>query len=71
MTEKRGILATDERRRNVMVTFRGETRCVSEWARVTGIGKKTISGRLERGWTARDALTTKPIRTRDYARKER
>lgn len=58
-------------RRNILLTFRGEIRCVSEWARITGIGKKTISGRLDRGWTAREALTTKPIRTRDYARKER
>jgi hypothetical protein len=49
-----------------MLTFRGETRCVSEWARIVGIGKKTISDRLKRGWSAHDALTIVPIPTRIY-----
>lgn len=56
-------------RRNVMLTFRGQTRCVSDWARVLNIGKKTISGRLERGWTVKKALTIKPVRTREYGGK--
>jgi hypothetical protein len=53
-------------RRNVMLMFRGETRCVSEWARIVGIGKKTISCRLKRGWSTRDALMNAPVPTRIY-----
>lgn len=52
--------------RNVLLTFRGETHCISEWARIVGIGKKTLADRVKRGWSAKDALTTKPVRTRDY-----
>jgi hypothetical protein len=57
--------------RNVSLTLQGQTHCISEWARITGIGKKTIADRIKRGWTAYAALTVKPVKTRDYSRKDR
>lgn len=40
-----------------LVTFRGETRNMLEWSRVTGIKHSTIQYRLKAGWTVEDALT--------------
>ncbi len=47
-------------RKNVMVTFNGETRCITAWARITGIHDETIRLRLKSGWSAREALTVPP-----------
>ena len=38
------------------VTFRGATRCISEWARITGIPRDTITLRIDRGWSVARAL---------------
>ena len=41
------------------VTFRGETRTISDWARVTGISFAALYSRLrDNGWPVRRALTT-------------
>lgn len=40
------------------VTFRGETLCVSHWARRLGIRQDTLSYRLRKGWPIEKALTT-------------
>jgi hypothetical protein len=47
-------------RKNTMLEFRGETKCISEWAEITGIRKNAICGRLERGWSIEEALTLGP-----------
>lgn len=48
------------------ITFNGETRTLQEWADITGIDRKTISGRIEKcGWSVEKALTTKPRGTND------
>jgi hypothetical protein len=36
----------------------GQRRCVTEWARITGIGHGTIYARIKMGWTIAKALTT-------------
>lgn len=41
---------------NRVLSWRGETRCVSEWAEVLGIKVKTLQTRLHRGWSTEDAL---------------
>ena len=42
------------------VTFNGETKTLSEWAKVTGISYQVLADRIYRyGWTAERALTTK------------
>lgn len=42
---------------NRLLTFNGQTKCVSEWANILGIYKGTITGRLNRGWTIERALS--------------
>lgn len=52
------------RRSNVLVTFQGQTMCISEWAERTGIPRKTLEKRLGRyGFTVEEALTS-PLRSR-------
>lgn len=48
------------RRSSRMVTLNGTTRCLNEWAEVTGLARETLRARLDRGWTAELALTTPP-----------
>lgn len=43
------------------LTYRGETRTISEWADVTGINQATIQSRVKKqGWGVEKALTTPP-----------
>lgn len=48
------------RKSNRLLTWNGETRCVTEWAEILGIGKTTIRERLVAGWSVADALSTPP-----------
>ena len=43
-------------RTNRFITFAGETRCISDWAEITGLSKGTILTRLNRGWPVELAL---------------
>jgi hypothetical protein len=52
-------------RKNVNVTYNGETLCISEWARRIGIDHKTLASRLASGMTVADAM--KPPTRRDPA----
>ena len=49
------------RRSNRWLSMGGETLCILDWSRLTGIGDRTIAARLDRGWSVEDALT-KPVR---------
>ena len=42
---------------SIFVTFNGEKKTISQWAKQTGIDKNTIRGRLLRGWPPELALT--------------
>lgn len=44
------------RRDNHMVTIEGETRCVGEWAKLSGIKERLIRGRLKRGDSGKTLL---------------
>ena len=46
---------------NQNIEYKGETKCVSEWSRKTGIARQTIQNRLESGWDVYDALTKPPM----------
>jgi len=46
------------RRTAHLITFNGETLNSTVWAERTGIERKTITGRIKRGWTVEEALTT-------------
>lgn len=52
---------TRNTRYNIMLTFKGETRCVSDWADVVGIPRQTIYYRIAHGWNVEQALT-QPVR---------
>jgi len=43
-------------RRNIFLTHNGVTRCVSEWAGVVGIGRRTLEERVRRGWSVQRVL---------------
>lgn len=50
--------------RNLLLTFRGETHCLMEWAEIVGINYRTLQGRILRyGWSIDRALST-PIDVR-------
>lgn len=49
-------------RRNVFLTFRGETLTISQWARRIGLHRKTLMYRVRAGWTVERALNQKPNR---------
>ena len=54
----------NNKRSNHLITFKGETQTLSEWARRTGINQTTIRSRLDRlGWSTEKALTI-PTRAR-------
>lgn len=45
-------------RKNVMLEFRGETKCLSEWAETLGVNRDALRTRIESGWSVEDALST-------------
>jgi hypothetical protein len=44
---------------NRLITFNGETKCVGEWAEITGLPNSTIQYRLDNGATPEEALSQK------------
>jgi hypothetical protein len=44
-------------RRNMMIQFRGETRCLGEWCELLDLPYHSIYTRLSRGWPVERALT--------------
>ena len=44
------------RKSNRLLTFHGETKCIAEWARTSGLPFPTIRNRINRGWTAEETL---------------
>lgn len=58
-------------RTNRLFTFEGETHCLSEWAEIKGVLIKSLSTRLDRGWTFERAITTPFRAMKAFARKPR
>lgn len=56
------------RRNNVLLTFKGETKYMTDWCEELGINQSTLSCRLSRGWSVEDALTKTAI---DYRKSTR
>ncbi|MGI9491753.1 MAG: hypothetical protein ACR2QF_05050 [Geminicoccaceae bacterium] len=44
------------RRNNIKITFAGQTKCLTAWAREFGIRHHTLKARLNRGWSIERAL---------------
>jgi hypothetical protein len=51
-------------RRNVFLTFNGETLTIAQWASRLGLNVKTLAYRVRAGWSAEEALTIPLKRTR-------
>lgn len=53
-------IAEQQRNRtnNVRYEWKGQARCIPEWAEVTGIAAGTLEARIARGWTIERALST-------------
>lgn len=47
-------------RTNIMLTHDGETLTIAEWTERTKLGRNTIWGRLQRGWSSERAITEPP-----------
>ncbi len=47
------------KRNTTLLTFRGETKSVPDWADATGIKAPTIHMRIKRGWSVEKALTVR------------
>lgn len=56
---------TRNRRTNIFITYKGETRCIKDWADITGIGKNTLYARYKSGIKVDDIFSTKDARCRD------
>jgi hypothetical protein len=50
------------RRANRVLEYRGESRCVAEWAEVLGVSPRLIVQRLSRNWSVERALGTEKMR---------
>lgn len=51
----------NNRRNSIYITANGKNLPCAEWARLTGIPKNTIRGRLKMGWSEEKAVTTPVI----------
>ena len=56
-------------RKELSVTFNGETHNLRTWAEITGISVQTLSLRMHSGWSVKDALTVK-VHKQEAARYE-
>lgn len=52
----------NNRSNNRVLSFRGERRTMSEWARIVGLSVQTISERLRAGWSVERSLMARPAR---------
>lgn len=50
----------NNKRNNRLITANGKTQTLSQWTRETGMGHKTITNRLDLGWSENDAINIKP-----------
>ena len=47
-------------RRNNLITYQGQTKCLTEWSEIIGIKRYTLFGRIfKSGWTIEKAFNTK------------
>ena len=44
-------------RRNVMLTYNGKTKCLTDWAEELEMSRNTLTDRLKTGWSVERALT--------------
>lgn len=47
----------NNRTSNRLITYKGQTKTLAEWSDLTGINYKTLSERIDNGWTISKAMT--------------
>lgn len=52
------------RRNNHLITYNGETHCMSEWAEIAGLKYVTFVHRIKAGWSMEKTMTTPPLYSR-------
>ena len=52
------------KRNNKLITYNGETHCMSEWAERIGVKPYILKNRFREGWSIKDALT-RPVELKD------
>lgn len=52
----------NNRRQNHPITYQGKTQNIREWERELCLGRNTIYGRLQLGWSLEEAMSKNPIR---------
>lgn len=55
--------------RNVRISYKGQTKCMSEWASIYNINYKTLEYRIKHGWGVEKALST-PVKHVNKKNKE-
>ena len=55
---------SNNKRNNVLLTYKGKTKTVAEWSRELGVNAKMVYKRVKRGWDDERALTQKARGTR-------
>lgn len=58
---------TTNRRSNRTVTYKGETKTLSEWSQVIGGSKILVSCRLRKGWSEERAVSTPADKSHDFS----
>lgn len=48
-------------RNNRCLTYKGQTRCLAEWAEIFNLNYGTLRTRIKRGWSAERALNERPM----------
>jgi len=59
------------RRSNVFITYKGDSKTVSQWESILGLGRDLIRSRLSRGWSVNDALSVATSEKRKEAAYQR
>ena len=45
------------KRTNHLITYNGETHCLTDWSKILGVADSTLQRRLSSGWSVEDAFT--------------
>ena len=53
-------------RRNIRLTFHGETKTMKEWSEIIGVSYDLLRGRKRRGWNDEEILNSLPVKPGDY-----
>ena len=56
----------NNKRNNILLTYKGKTHTATEWSRITGINARTIRQRVRKGWSDKRTLTTFNNKNKKY-----